>query len=405
MFDVSDHLHGLRCRETGWLLARRRELVCEQRRLRVEELAVTLVLDERGALDDATPARDGVSERTARETIETARALESLPCVAAAAHDGVLSGEQLGHVTMLADETSDAEWAQRGAHTAPVDLARMVRTSRKPTVEDSRARRAARSLRMWWQHDTGMLQVRAALPDVDGARFEATINRMVDRMRPAKGEPWDTRERRGADALVELCDHSHDTDENQHRDGDHGGGGVSLAPRPLFVVEVPQHGPAEIAGIPLPDAMVEQLRANAVIEPVLVDEHGTHLATGTRRTVLSAKITRAVLLRDGHCRWPGCERRTGLQVHHLVPRSWGGGDDLANLAAVCTGGGTDHHTKLVPHGPWTLTGNPNQPHGLRLVHRDEACVTPDQAEQLGPPRSRSGVASARRGRTRGPRAP
>ena len=71
----------------------------------------------------------------------------------------------------------------------------------------------------------------------------------------------------------------------------------------------------------------------------------------------------------GHCRWPGCERRTGLQIHHLVPRSWGGGDDIANLAAVCTGGGTDHHTKLVPHGDWLLEGNPNQPDGLRLTRR------------------------------------
>ncbi len=33
-------------------------------------------------------------------------------------------------------------------------------------------------------------------------------------------------------------------------------------------------------------------------------------------------------------------------------------------------GGTDHHARLVPHGPWTLTGNPNQPDGLRLERLD-----------------------------------
>jgi hypothetical protein len=48
MFDVSEHLDGLRCRETPWLIAHREHLVREQRRLRVEELTVTLVLDERG---------------------------------------------------------------------------------------------------------------------------------------------------------------------------------------------------------------------------------------------------------------------------------------------------------------------------------------------------------------------
>ena len=67
MFDVSDCLDKLRCRETQWLRARRDKLVREQRRLRAEELAVTRV---------------------------------------------------------------------------PVDLARMARAQRIPTVDDSRARRA-----------------------------------------------------------------------------------------------------------------------------------------------------------------------------------------------------------------------------------------------------------------------
>ena len=53
----------------------------------------------------------------------------------------------------------------------------------------------------------------------------------------------------------------------------------------------------------------------------------------------------------------------GLQVHHLVPVSWGGSDDLANLAAVCPA----HHAQLVPHGEWTLEGNPHQPDGLHLA--------------------------------------
>ena len=358
MFDVSDHLDGLRRRPTDWLIARREELVREQRRLRVEELAVTRVLDERGAIDESMAARDGVSERTARETVETARALESLPEVAAAAYAGALSSEQLGSVTVLADESSDAEWARRGPNVAPVDLARMVRTQRAPTVEESRARREARNFRMWWRRDAGMLGFAGQLPDIDGARFEATINRMIDRMRPARGEAWDTREHRAADALVEL------SSRFEHEDTDRAG-----RARPLLVVEVPLHGPAEIAGIPLPDAMVESLRANAQIEPVLVDEQGP-VAFGNRGSTLSPKVVRAVLLRDGHCRWIGCERRDGLQIHHLVPRSMGGTDHMSNLAAVCAGGGTDHHVKLIPHGPWMLSGNPNQPDGLRLVRYD-----------------------------------
>ncbi len=371
MFDVGHCLDEMRCRPTDWLVARRELLVREQRRLRVEELAVTRVLDERGALDESVSARDGVSVRAARDTLECARALETLPEVAAAAYEGRLSGEQLASVAQLADETSDREWASRAPNIAPADLARLVRTQRKPTVEDARRRRDARSLRMWWERDRGMLSVRGELPDIDGARFEAVINRMVDRMRPSKGQPWDSREHRAADALVELCERF--------------GGSESPVTRlrPLLVIEVPLHGPAEVAGIPLPDAMVESLRAQAAVEPV-ASAGGAPVGRGPKATALPLRITRAVVLRDGHCRWPGCERRTGLQVHHLVPRSWGGSDALANLAAVCTGGGTDHHARLVPHGAWILAGNPNRPDGLRLERHDSQ---PDagQEARAGPP--------------------
>ncbi len=358
MFDVGRCLDELRCRTTASLLAERDEVVAEQRRLRVRELTLTRVLDERGAVDDTFAARDGVSIRVARETVECARALEGLPEVAAVAHAGGLSEEQLRSVAQLADESSDAEWARRAPNIAPADLARLARTQRKPTVEDGQRRRKARHLRMWWHADRGMLAFRGELPDVDGAVFEATINRMVDRMRPAKGEPWDTRDHRAADALVDLCARFGEVESPVTRS------------RPLLVVEVPLHGPAEVAGIPLPDAMVESLRAQAAVEPVLVDD-GVPVVQGTRGQALSVKITRAVLLRDAHCRWPGCDRRTGLQVHHLVPRSRGGSDALANLAAVCTGGGTDHHARLVPHGPWILHGNPNRPDGLRLQRDQE----------------------------------
>ncbi len=87
----------------------------EQRRLRVEELAVVRVLDERGRIDDGLAGRDGVSACSACETVETARALESLPAVAAAAYAGDLSSEQLGPVVALADESTDARVGEPGA--------------------------------------------------------------------------------------------------------------------------------------------------------------------------------------------------------------------------------------------------------------------------------------------------
>jgi hypothetical protein len=225
---------------------------------------------------------------------------------------------------------------------------------------------------MWWKRDEGMLAFRGELPDLDGALFEGVINRMVDRMGPVKGQGWESRGRRGADALVELCRNFAEVK-------------AVAGPAPLLVVEVPMRGPAQIVGIPLPDTMVESLRAAAQIEPVLVDDQGDRVATGRIASVLSPKVLRAVRLRDGHCRFPGCTRRHGLEVHHLWPRSWGGTDDIANLAAVCTGGDTDHHPMLVPHGPWLLVRNPNRPDELDLVHRDELADLAHQTAKTGRP--------------------
>src|SRR5262249_22424469 len=136
MFDIGDHLDELRCWPTERLEARRDDLIGVQRQARVEELAIVRVLGERGRID---PTLDDHGEwpRTVRDTVGTARRLESLPEIAAAAHDGALSPEQLSAVTRFADEASDAEWARRAPDTAPAELARMARNAVKPSTDDS----------------------------------------------------------------------------------------------------------------------------------------------------------------------------------------------------------------------------------------------------------------------------
>jgi hypothetical protein len=51
--------------------------------------------------------------------------------------------------------------------------------------------------------------------------------------------------------------------------------------------------------------------------------------------------------RDGwRCRVPGCSSRRNLQVHHVVFRSHGGGNDDANLAVLCA----SHHLQGIHRG-------------------------------------------------------
>jgi hypothetical protein len=82
-----------------------------------------------------------------------------------------LSDEQLSSVVKLADESSGAEWARRAPNVTPVDLSRLAREQSKLTVEDGRARHAARHLWMQWDERRGMLRYGGELPDVMGAKF------------------------------------------------------------------------------------------------------------------------------------------------------------------------------------------------------------------------------------------
>ena len=80
--------------------------------------------------------------------------------------------------------------AWRGTRSKPTDAGLAGRGTRRG------------ALRMWWTPDKGMLHLHGQLPDVMGAKFEATIQQLTEQMKPAKGQRWDSFEHRAADALV-----------------------------------------------------------------------------------------------------------------------------------------------------------------------------------------------------------
>ena len=243
MFDVL--VDEFRTHSTEWLRRDARGVgLAAAEPAHAEELAVLRVLDERGQVD-CSMGSQGESARAVRDKVETARALESLPAIASVAMEGGFSDEQLSSVVQVADEESDREWARRAPNVDPLELSRMARKVSKPTAEDSRARFAARELRMWRARGSAMLQFRGQLPDDLGVRFEAEIYRRTEQMK-VKGEPWAPFEQRAADALMSLCDPVAADDDDT----------PTLAPLAGIQAAVPLHGPAEIAGIPIADSSV-----------------------------------------------------------------------------------------------------------------------------------------------------
>jgi hypothetical protein len=351
-----DQMEELRGHSTGWLRQERDRARREQRRWHVHELAVTRVLDDRGVVDVMPDV--AVSAATARASVETARALESLPAIAAVATAGDLSVDQLRPLVEIATPDSDAEWARRGPRLAPVDLQRMVRRARRVTADEAAARHAARGVSTWREPEVGMGSGRWRLPDVDAVLVDKVLDHMAERMRPEPGQTWDSLAHRKADALVQLAK-----------------GYADVEPTGRFRIEVvniadpdaTSVGP-EVDGIPIAVETLRALLPNAKVRHCVVDETGRVRTIAKPRTALPADVERQVRRRDRHCRVPGCTETRGLQIHHLNPVTYVGDcHDPGELAAVCP----HHHHLLEPHGRYRLVGDPSEPDGLRLVHKDD----------------------------------
>ena len=351
----TDALDELRTWPNDRLHAARDEAVVEERRWRLRRVALDRVLDERGATGpDAiewVQDRDKVRASTARAEVEVARRLDELPELAARAEAGEVSFDQLEHLVQLATPETDKEWAQRGPKAAPSDLARMVQRQRIVSPAEAAARHQAREFR-WWRKGE-MLQVRGAIPDVNGAFVETVFEHMVNAMKPTPGEAWDTRAHRGADALVALC-HAYQS-------------GEGLAPkswRPTVVIHMGSDAQPTVKGIPLATGTVSQLISEGAKVRTVWDDDPLTPQTGDD---IPAALRDYLTARDPVCRVPGCERTFGLDAHHMLPRSHGGTTDKHNVVMICT---TDHK-QAIPHGPWILHGDPEQPDGLTWRRIDQ----------------------------------
>ena len=366
-FDFRDRVDSLRCRSTRDLRRYVTDLAAQEQQIRLERLAVTRVLDDRhalGALPD--PKASGLRTRT---ELEVARALESLPAVSAAAHEGSLSWDQLAPVARVATPATDAEWATRAPNVAPVDLQRMARAARKVTTEDAAARRAARAVFTWREAENGMACGRWALPDVDGVLVDKVLDHMAERMRPAKGLAWDSLAHRKADALVELA--------RTYADAQPAG---RFRVEIVQITDVRGETRAEVEGVPIAVETVSTMWPDAKVRDAVLDNMGTH-TTRRPRTALPVDVEHHVRRRDRVCRVPGCEATRNLQIHHTnAICDHGDSHDPCELCGVCP----PHHAILEPHGPYRLVGNAEDPDGLRLVHRDDP--PPHEQARDGPAR-------------------
>ena len=112
-----------------------------------------------------------------------------------------------------------------------------------------------------------------------------------------------------------------------------------------------------------------------------LERDGKPLSVGRRTRSVPPAIRRALLVRDGRCQFPGCERRRFVDAHHIVHWARGGETRLDNLVLLCR-----HHHRLVHEGGFTVGRDPGSG---RLAFRTPDGIRLEPAP--APPRPRGGL--------------
>jgi hypothetical protein len=87
---------------------------------------------------------------------------------------------------------------------------------------------------------------------------------------------------------------------------------------------------------PVGAGVARRLSCDASVMRVVLSGRSEPLDVGRRTSIVPPAIRRAVIVRDRHCRFPGCDRpQAWCDAHHVVHWADGGPTALANLLLLC----------------------------------------------------------------------
>jgi hypothetical protein len=116
--------------------------------------------------------------------------------------------------------------------------------------------------------------------------------------------------------------------------------------------ELASGGPGQLAnGTPVPAPTTEWLSCDSELHRIVMSGRSTVLDYGSSVRTISQALWAALVVRDRHCRHPGCDRPPPwCEAHHVVHFSKGGPTRLDNLVLGCA----RHHHLWHDQG-WQLT--------------------------------------------------
>ncbi len=281
---------------------------------------------------------------SAQRLVTEANSLADMALTAKLAAGGRLSLDQARLLIRAKQQHPEQFEQDESTLTDVVQQARFVSDARamiahwSQAVSDHVGRDAAFERRALFVSKTfdGMVRLDGWL---DAKAGEIVMDALDSAMPPRAAEDVRSPAQRRADALVDLVS------------------GRSRSRVPEIVVHVADERMSGTVaetqgGSVLDDAWLERLACDCTVHRVVFGPGSKPIDVGRRHRLVTGAQRRALVARDRHCRFRGCDRPARwTDAHHVVPWMKGGRTDMDNLVLLCR----FHHT-LVHEGGWSLTG-------------------------------------------------
>jgi 5-methylcytosine-specific restriction endonuclease McrA len=282
----------------------------------------------------------------ARERLRVARALGTLPALAAALARGELSYAKARALTRVATPETEARLLAVGRAGTAAHVERIVRgwrrVDRLAEARDAAKQRASRSLQVSPDED-GMVVIRGRLePEVGALLMRALAAARETLYRQARGEATvatdppaepPTAAQQQADALALLAASALQHGLDPGAPGERYQVVVHVDAPVLADPEQPGQSVLE-DGARVSAETSQRLACDASRVVMRHDADGRLLEVGARIRTIPPALRRALQHRDRGCRFPGCGVQFG-QGHHLRHWAAGGPTTLSNLALLC----------------------------------------------------------------------
>jgi hypothetical protein len=316
----------------------------------------------------------GISVRTAQDHVRVGRALLEYPRTAEALCSGRLSYSKVRAITRVVTPETEATLIDLASAVPTSQIERVVAGRKRVDANEPASAHTARHLDTYYDEDGSLVGMFRLAPD-EGAALLAALTLGKDVLRDQKrsaersagmgapnleGDDCSPEPLRpnvsNADALALMVETMLAAD--LHKD-------IARHERTMVVVHLDADTAHLHEGPNIATETARRMSCDACVCGVLMRDNLEILDLGRTQRLPNRAQRRALMVRDGGCRFPGCTERRYVEAHHVQHWIDGGPTDLANLVLLCW---LHHH--VVHEGGFRLSFE----HGVVTVRRPDGTL-------------------------------